>query len=274
MKFSILIAYYNNWNYFKECYNSIINQTYKNIEIVIVDDFSNDGTFEKLLDLSLKNKAIKLFRNSENKKVGYTKRRCVENASGEICGFLDPDDLIAKNAIELIVKEYIGTDIIATYSKIKLINSESKEIGNFKFSKKIKNGNKFFFNVNFEVAHFFTFKKEAYNKTSGIKPGLIISEDQDLYMKLYEIGKFKFIDEFFYFYRIHHNGISQNKNKTIHQQLDWHNVLFETCERRKIEKLFGKIITEIDDLPSYIFRKENTILKKLKRKLFDILNII
>ena len=267
MKFSLLIAHYNNWNYFERCYASINEQSFQDFEIVIVDDYSTDGSYEKLLALSQEDSRIHLVRNEENKKVGFTKRRCVEIAKGEICGFLDPDDLLSREALEASLCAYKNSDVIATYSKIKLIDTNSREIGIFKHSKKIKKNNNLFFNINFEVAHFFTFKKSSYQKTIGIDDSLIICEDQDLYLKLYELGDFKFIDEYLYFYRIHEKGISQNKVKTQQQKDNWHTVLLNTCRRRKINTLYGKSINEIDNLPRYIYAKENTFFKKMMRKL-------
>src|SRR5690606_12477486 len=122
MKFSLLIAHYNNWNYFERCYASINEQTFQDFEIVIVDDYSTDGSYEKLLELAQNDSRIHLVQNEENKKVGFTKRRCVELANGEICGFLDPDDQLLPQAIEEAVAMYDNEKTIATYSKIKLIN--------------------------------------------------------------------------------------------------------------------------------------------------------
>lgn len=267
MKFSILIAHYNNWNYFQECYQSIINQTYQNFEIVIVDDCSTDDSFFQLQRLAQNDSRIKLFKNNENKKVGFTKRRCIEEATGEICGFLDPDDLLEPNALELSIKSYSLPNVVATYSRIKLIDENSKEIGVFKHSRKIKNNKKIFFNINFEVAHFFTFRKAVYDKTEGIRADLIIAEDQDLYLKLYEYGEFCFINEYLYKYRIHELGISQNKIKSKNQKRDCHNVIYDACVRRGVKTLYGKDISSIENLPKFLFEKENTFLKKLMRKL-------
>ncbi|MGV0752701.1 glycosyltransferase family 2 protein [Empedobacter brevis] len=267
MTFSILIAHYNNWNYFQECYQSILKQTYQDYEIIIVDDCSTDNSYERLVELSKQNNKIKLFRNSENKKVGFTKRRCVEEASGELCGFVDPDDKISETALQEIIDTYkLNPDVIATYSKIQLINSNSNDIGEFKLTRKIKNDQKTFFNVNFEVAHLFTFLKSKYEETNGINPTLIISEDQDLYLKLYEKGRFYFINKVQYYYRIHDQGISQNKFKTEKQKKDWHQVLLETCKRRNIKTLWKKEVNLIDNLPKYIYEKENTFYKKLIRR--------
>ncbi|MGL5233702.1 MAG: glycosyltransferase family 2 protein [Empedobacter falsenii] len=267
MKFSILIAHYNNWNYFQECYQSIKNQTYHDYEIVIVDDCSTDDSYEKFTELSRKDDKIKLFQNSENKKVGYTKRRCIDEASGEICGFLDPDDMITVSAIEEVMNCYHSNPhIISTYSKIKLINEKSEEIGEFKNTLKIKNGDKLFFNINFEVAHFFTFKKEFYNKTEGINFELTSAVDQDLYMKLYEKGGFYFLDKYQYLYRLHEKGVSQDKSKKDKLNKNWHIVLLTTCKRRNISVLYGKKVESIENLPRFIFDQENTFFKKLKRK--------
>lgn len=267
MKFSLLIAHYNNWNYFERCYASINEQTFQDFEIVIVDDYSTDGSYEKLFALAQNDSRIHLVRNEENKKVGFTKRRCVELANGEICGFLDPDDQLLPQAIEEAVAMYDNEKTIATYSKIKLINEDSTEIGDFTFTQKIKNNQKYFFNINFEVAHFFTFRKDIYELTEGINSSLTSAVDQDLYLKLYEKGDFYFIDTFQYLYRIHDKGVSQDKSKKLKLNSNWHQVLLDTCKRRKINMLYGKPINEIDNLPRYIYAKENTIFKKLMRKL-------
>lgn len=267
MKFSVLIAHYNNWEYFKECYQSIINQTYQDYEIIIVDDCSTDNSYLKLEELAKQNSKIKLFRNEVNSKVGFTKRRCVEEATGEICGFVDPDDKISETALLEIVNTYNSNiNIIATYSKIKLINEISEEIGDFKYSRKIQNSNKLFFNINFEVAHLFSFKKDAYLLTEGIDSQLTSAVDQDLYMKLYEKGNFQFINKMQYFYRLHNKGVSQDKTKKDILNENWHNVLLDTCQRRGIEKLYGIKVESIENLPHFIFKNENTIFKKLKRK--------
>ena len=116
------------------------------------------------------------------------------------------------------------------------------------------------------MAHFFTFKKEIYDQTQGINPKLIISEDQDLYMKLYELGEFYFIDSFQYLYRIHDKGVSQDKSKKDKLNKNWHIVLLTTCKRRNISVLYGKKVESIENLPRFIFDQENTFFKKLKRK--------
>ena len=266
MKFSVLIAHYNNAHYFKQCYDSLKKQTYQDFEIIVVDDCSTDDSFEKIQNYCNGDSRVKFFQNSENKGVGFTKKRCVEEASGEICGFVDPDDALTEDAIEFSVKAH-NNDCIATYSQFYLCDENLKIKKIFKNTTKVKNNNPLFFNIHFEVAHFFTFKKEAYLRTEGINPNYKVAEDIDYILKLYEIGSFQFIKKPLYLYRIHKTGLSHDETKTYIKNETWHTVLLNAAKRRNISKLFGKKIDDIEILPKFIYKKENTLLKKIKRKL-------
>lgn len=266
MLFSILIAHYNNYDYFLDCYKSILKQTYQNFEVILVDDHSPDDSFDKLKELTKDDSRFKLFRNDVNKGVGYTKRKCVENASGEICGFVDPDDAITENALEEILKHYSSKKIVAVYSQLEICYSQLNRKNTFATSKQIKNGDPLFFNIFLEANHFFTFRRSAYEKTEGINPELSSAVDQDLYLKIYETGDFKFVKIPFYLYRLHEKGVSQAKSKKGKLNENWHKVILETLKRRNITKLYGKSVSEIQDLPGYVFQKQNSFLNKLLRK--------
>ena len=138
MKFSVLIAHYNNAEYFMQCYESLKKQTFQDFEIIVVDDCSTDDSFEKIQNYCNGDSRVKFFQNSENKGVGFTKKRCVEEASGEICGFVDPDDALTENAIEISVKAY-NENYIATYSQFYLCDENLNIQNIFKRTKKIKN---------------------------------------------------------------------------------------------------------------------------------------
>lgn len=266
MLFSILIAHYNNYNYFLDCYKSIIGQSYQNFEVILVDDCSSDDSFEKIKELTKTDARFKLFRNDVNKGVGYTKRKCLEKASGDICGFIDPDDTVTENALEEILKHYSEQKITAVYSQLQICDSQLNYKNIFAIPKQVKNRDSLFFNIFLEVNHFFTFRRSAYEKTDGINPELSSAVDQDLYLKLYETGDFKFVKNPFYLYRIHDKGVSQAKSKKGKLNENWHNVILDTLKRRNITKLYGKQVSDIQNLPEYIFQKQNSFLNKLLRK--------
>ncbi len=264
-KFSVLIAHYNNFEYFKDCYDSLFKQTFQDFEVIIVDDCSTDGSFENITLLTKNDSRVKLFKNENNSGVGYTKRKCIDVSSGEICGFVDPDDALVENAIETSLKNHTANNVV-TYSSFTLCDNNLQPQRTFAHSRAVKNGDKKFFNIFLEVNHFFTFKKSAYNKTSGINPELTSAVDQDLYLKLYETGNFTFIKEPLYLYRLHANGVSQDSSKKNKLNENWQKVLLDTLGRRKINKLYGKSIDEISNIPAFLKTKQNNLIAKFLRK--------
>ncbi len=266
-KFSLLIAHYNNFEYFKECHQSIQNQSFKNFEIIIVDDYSSDDSFQKLKDLAESDSRIKLFQNKKNQGVGFTKRKCVELASGEICAFVDPDDALSENALELSVEKYKNPKIVATHSGLMLCDENLNPVKKFPNTKKVGSKNPKFFNINFEINHFFTFQKSVYDETQGINPELTSAVDQDLYLKIYEKGELAYIPKPLYLYRLHQNGVSQNKSKKEKLNRNWHHVLMNSVKRRKIKELYGKNLDGIENLPQFIFQKQNSLFSRILKKI-------
>ena len=115
--FSVLIANHNDGAYIKCALDSIMNQTYTNWEIIIVDDASYDISKEIYLKYKNDNR-FHIYYNDTQKGCGYTKRRCVELSHGDICGFVDADDALTPNALELMISkhsEYLNASLI--YSK-------------------------------------------------------------------------------------------------------------------------------------------------------------
>lgn len=98
---SILIPTYDGERFIAETLNSALDQTYAKIEIIIVDDCSNDDTVKIVRSFMNRDNRIKLFVNGNNQGNSYTKYRCVKESSGEYLFFLDQDDLFLKNKIEV-----------------------------------------------------------------------------------------------------------------------------------------------------------------------------
>ena len=82
MKFSILIAHYNNARYFKQCFDSLIAQTHTNWEAIILDDDSKEEEKNIVKNIIRDDKRFKYFENINNRGVGYTKVKLIELASG------------------------------------------------------------------------------------------------------------------------------------------------------------------------------------------------
>ena len=232
MLFSILIANYNNGKYFKDCYDSVIAQTYFNWEVIIVDDQSTDDSLELIGALIEHDNRFRLFVNEENRGCGFTKNRCADLATGEILGFLDPDDTLVPEALELMIQAHHDMPAVSlVHSNFYYCNEILERTSVFNRAKTVR-VNQRFINLNASVNHFVSFKKLFYDQTSGIEVSLQRAVDQDLYIKLSEKGSFYFIDKPLYNYRIHNKGISTSK---ADQALYWYlKVIVRAEERRQI----------------------------------------
>ncbi|WOD43980.1 glycosyltransferase family 2 protein [Hwangdonia lutea] len=237
MLFSILIANYNNGHFFNDCYQSIVNQTYQNFEVILVDDGSTDDSVSIIEQLISNDKRFKLFQNQENRGCGYTKRKCAQLAHGEILGFLDPDDTIEPNALEVMIsahKEFQNASIIT--SKFDLVDLQLNIIKKGSIGSKISDGKSYLTYGKGAFTAFASFKNSAYKKTEEIDPLMKRAVDQDLYYKIEEQGAHRFINESLYLYRINENSISNNNN--TYKAEYWHfYAINKAYRRRKKQKL-------------------------------------
>ena len=107
-KVSVVIAAYNVENYIAETLNSVISQTLKDIDIVVVDDCSTDKTFEIISKYAELDNRIKVVRHEVNKSVNISRITGLENCSGDYVMYIDGDDTLTKNACEKAYKAITG----------------------------------------------------------------------------------------------------------------------------------------------------------------------
>lgn len=99
---SVIVPVYNCEKYLGKCIDSVLKQTYKSLEVIIINDGSSDSSHEIAERFSKLDKRIKLI-NQENKGVSATRNKGLENSTGKYVLFVDADDYIEKNMIELLV---------------------------------------------------------------------------------------------------------------------------------------------------------------------------
>lgn len=215
--FSVLIANYNNGCYLQEAIDSVLAQTYTNWEIVLVDDKSTDNSCE-IYQKYQSDPRFHIYYNEENLGCGYTKRRCLDLAKGELCGFLDPDDKIDSATLEIMVAEcekHTACAIVysATYrwDDEKNVTSVLDRVG------AIREDEDYLISKEKSIFHFAVIRKSFYIKTIGIDPTIRSGVDLDLYLKLEEVGGLHFVDKPLYFYRQNNpnsiSGVGKKSNK-------------------------------------------------------------
>ncbi|MGL6105767.1 glycosyltransferase family 2 protein [Romboutsia sp.] len=90
-KISVIVPVYNVEKYLERCLNSLLNQTYKNLEIILINDGSTDSSEEIRKKYSKQDEKIK-FISQENKGIAETRNVGIKNSTGEYIAFLDSDD--------------------------------------------------------------------------------------------------------------------------------------------------------------------------------------
>lgn len=97
MKISVIIPVYNAATTIEKCVDSIIGNDYKDVEVILVEDFSKDNSWEVCEKLSAKYDNVHSLRNERNRGVSYTRNQGLKVASGEYTIFVDSDDWVDKN---------------------------------------------------------------------------------------------------------------------------------------------------------------------------------
>lgn len=279
MLFSILIANYNNGHFFKDCYESIKSQTYPEIEVIIVDDGSTDDSLIIIRELIKNDNRCKLYLNKKNRGCGYTKNKCARLASGDVLGFLDPDDTLEKQAVSSMIsafKKNVNVSLIS--SNYYLVDLSLNRIRKGNHAKPIPKKESYLTFGKYSITHFVSFKKSSYLLTVGIDQNLKRAVDQDLYYKMEEVGQTIFLNEFLYNYRINENSISANQNAYKAQY--WHLVAIINAYKRRKYKISNVKNIKRSDIKiliskHYLYRLERLKFKsKLKTKLYFILKSI
>lgn len=128
---SVCIPAYNNAGYIKETIDSILNQTYQNIELIVVDDNSKDNTYEVVS--SIPDKRVKAYRNEKNLGMSGNWNRCLKLVSGEFVKLICADDLIEKDAIEKETRALMeNPTAVLAESDSKLVDMQGKQHGTYK----------------------------------------------------------------------------------------------------------------------------------------------
>ena len=108
---SVVVPIYNSGKYLKRCLDSIVNQSYKDIEIILVDDCSSDDSRKICFEYLKKDFRIKLITNEINKGVAYCRNIGIKMATGKYISFVDSDDYVEIDYLEYLYSLIDGYDM-------------------------------------------------------------------------------------------------------------------------------------------------------------------
>jgi len=116
-KISVIVPVYNASKYLEECLDSLIKQTFSDIEFIVIDDNSTDNSLDIIRDYASKYPQIKAYHNNQNYGQSITRNLGIDIAKGEYIGFVDSDDLVENTMYETMYKGDIDnnfTDVITS----------------------------------------------------------------------------------------------------------------------------------------------------------------
>jgi glycosyltransferase involved in cell wall biosynthesis len=213
LKVSIIVPTYNRAHLVTETIDSILAQTFKDFELIVVDNESTDNTEEVIK--SYTDRRIKYFRHQNNGVVAVNRNYGISKANGEYIAFCDDDDLWMPEKLERQVKLLdLNKELGLVYSDCYLID----ENGNLERDTlltwlKLLRGNVFdkLFQFNFIPMLTVIVRREVLSKVGGFNPKYIIAQDHDLWLRIAEHYPIDFTEEPLAKYRIHGGSASRNR---------------------------------------------------------------
>lgn len=187
---SVVIPAYNAEGFLPELLEAVIKQTYKNIEIIIINDCSKDGTLRVAKDYAKKDKRIKVYDNKTNLGISANRAKGVKLARGEYICWQDADDISMKNRIKLQV-EYLNShpDVGVVGGFMKFFDETGEGVTR-RYFEKDEDLRKRVFRYNPVAQPASMVRRSVYDVVGNYDPKVTISEDLEM---LFRIGtKFKF----------------------------------------------------------------------------------
>lgn len=263
IKYSFIVPVYNTEKYLKKCLDSLVNQTYKDFEIIVVNDGSTDKSSSIISKYQKKYKNI-IVIDKENEGLSMARNRGVQKSSGKYIIFVDSDDYVSNKLLEEVDKKIDDSDIlrfqIATedeeYIKINEYHEEGfesmcgydafKYLSSYHF---VEPAWCYVIRKNYYIENKFSFKKGVYHEDFGLIPYVI-----------YKARKVKSIDFIGYYY-IQRNGSIMNNNdykKTVKKA-------FDMLEQYKTMRLFAKNMDRKNNLDDYFLSYiSNSVIVKAR----------
>jgi len=198
---SVIITTFNRAHFLRRAIKSVLNQTYKDIEIIVVDDCSNDNTEKVVSECIRNNKNIKYIRHNKNKGLSAARNTGIKHSTGKYISFLDDDDELLPKKIQKQVEfleKHKNIDAIYCGYIRKSDNFEQVYI-----PKKITNFLKESLILPLSVIHSLLIKKECFSKIGLFDENLKYFEDWDLWIRLSAEVNLAIINEPLVVYHIH-----------------------------------------------------------------------
>ncbi len=277
-KVSVIIPAYNVEKYIEQCLESVLNQTYKNLEVIIIDDCSTDNTYKILKEYARNDNRIRLYRQNKNGGASRARNTGMKYTTGDYLYFIDSDDWIDLNYISEMVKAAKKSDADIIINKNISLYANNKNYGDeWGFGKKINTG---FNRINgknlYSIQPFIwynLYKFSYINKVKPFFPNDLLHEDlYFIVMLLVNTDDIFVINASKYNYRIRENSLtgSRRQNETkfdvltiskmLHEYLKNNNLL----DKGKIDLNLIKLALKLHVEPERFYNKTRELFLEIE----------
>ncbi len=285
-KFSIIIPVYNTEKYFNKCLDSVINQSYKDYEVIIINDGSTDSSEDIINNYSKENNKIKYYFK-KNGGLSSARNYGVSKSKGEYIIFLDSDDYLDKNILRVLNDNIEDNIDIIRFQSYRVFDDKKEDYlicpsfnstnGKDAFLKLYKNksielATVYLFNKKYWDKNQYEFAINRYHEDFGLIPLVIL-----------KAKKVKSIDYKGYYYVDRPNSITTDKNyekikKRAFDMLFHFDFLLKESRKANIDEgiqrifesfISNSLITKINDLNKN--DKKSYIIELKKRKVIDLI---
>ena len=246
---SVIVPVYNREKYLHECIDSIINQTYKNLEIIFVDDGSTDNSLSILKHYERLDKRI-IVMTQNNLGICLSVKNALSLSKGKYILRVDSDDVNSLNRCEKQLKFLVENDydVVGCYLKSFGNGSEVSKRGMERFvNKPIENyydqNKRIYEGSNIGGGYLFA-KSDVLKKFSPFHKNYGLVEDVYLYILLHQNGcKIGILEEELYYYRVHNSNtsLSTNRKAVVEKYVE---VMFRFLFRDKILKYENVVVVK------------------------------
>ncbi len=283
MKLSIIIPCYNIQKHIENCIDSVLSQTFADFELILLDDGSTDQTLDVLKEREKKDQRIKVFTHA-NRGVSYTRNKGIELAAADYIMFIDGDDWIEDNMVDLLIEPESPTDIMRVCG---MVNERNGEVIENSVLAAIIKKKKLEFDQNqlmtlFPSSILSSPCCKLYNKKILLKNNIIfdesISYQEDLKFNLeylQNITLIKIIPEFKYHYVEHETSSSSRFHKNLNESIHIISKLliaFPNYEKSQKSVQIFNIDQILKLISNYLHKNSTYTLKEKYNGITQILN--
>ena len=252
-KISVIIPIFNTEMFVQQCLKSVVEQTYKDIEIICVNDCTKDSSI-KIIE-EFQDDRIKIIHHKENLGLAKARNTGLSNANGEYVFFLDSDDFIEETILEKLLNEIEKTNVDMVFSRVNVFPDEKENNKTAKILERYFNSKKMLKNIEINEKNFKNalsyFPVVAWGKlyrTSFLKENNIrfidkniVHEDDGFYVKIMSrYPKIACIEDVGVNYRIRKNSIVSKINKNKNEE-DLKASLEDSFDFIKDERIIKKV---------------------------------